>query len=108
MGQVEGKVAFITGGASGIGAACARLLASEGARVVITDLDDAAGKTLAADIVGTTVMGFDPQKILYLSAMTKAGMGQGDMAKIRVLGTPLDQCRYKFKPHKHVAEVYKL
>jgi NAD(P)-dependent dehydrogenase (short-subunit alcohol dehydrogenase family) len=51
MGQVEGKVAFITGGASGIGAACARLLASEGARVVITDLDDAAGKTLAADIV---------------------------------------------------------
>jgi len=51
MGQVEGKVAFITGGASGIGAACARLLASEGARVVITDLDDAAGKALAADIV---------------------------------------------------------
>ena len=72
-------------------------------RVAIASLD-----ALAADVVGTTVMGFDPQKILYLSAMTKAGMGQGDMAKIRVLGTPLDQCRYKFKPHKHVAEVYKL
>lgn len=72
-------------------------------RVAIASLD-----ALAADVVGTTVMGFDAQKILYLSAMTKAGMGQGDMAKIRVLGTPLDQCRYKFKPHKHVAEVYKL
>ena len=72
-------------------------------RVAIASLD-----ALAADVVGTTVMGFDPQKILYLSAMAKAGMGQGDMAKIRVLGTPLDQCLYKFKPHKHVAEVYNL
>jgi NAD(P)-dependent dehydrogenase (short-subunit alcohol dehydrogenase family) len=50
MGQVDGKVAFITGGASGIGAACARLLAREGARVVFSDLDDGAGETLAADI----------------------------------------------------------
>ncbi|MGA2531636.1 MAG: DUF362 domain-containing protein [Candidatus Aminicenantales bacterium] len=72
-------------------------------RVAIASLD-----ALAADVVGTTVMGFDAQKILYLSAMTKAGMGQGDMAKIRVLGTPLAQCLYKFKPHRHVAEIYKL
>lgn len=48
MRQVEGKVAFITGGASGIGAACARVLAADGARVVISDLDDAAGEALAA------------------------------------------------------------
>lgn len=48
MQQLEGKVAFITGGASGIGAACARLLAAEGAKVVISDLDDAAGEALAA------------------------------------------------------------
>jgi NAD(P)-dependent dehydrogenase (short-subunit alcohol dehydrogenase family) len=52
MGQVEGKVAFITGGASGIGAACARVLAREGARVVITDLDVARGEALAAEIAG--------------------------------------------------------
>ncbi|MBP7659560.1 MAG: SDR family NAD(P)-dependent oxidoreductase, partial [Burkholderiaceae bacterium] len=50
MGQVSGKVAFITGAASGIGAACARVLAREGARVVITDLDDARGEQLAAGI----------------------------------------------------------
>ena len=50
MRQLEGKVAFITGGASGIGAACARRLAAEGAGVVITDLDDATGAALVAAI----------------------------------------------------------
>lgn len=50
MQQLEGKVAFITGGASGIGAACARRLAAEGARVVFSDLDEANGEALAADI----------------------------------------------------------
>lgn len=48
MGQVDTRVALITGGASGIGAATARLLAREGARVVITDIDDLAGPALAA------------------------------------------------------------
>ena len=41
MGPIEGKIAIVTGGASGIGAACAATLAREGAKVVITDLDDA-------------------------------------------------------------------
>lgn len=50
MGRVEGKVAIVTGGASGIGAACAELLAAEGARVMITDIDDARGEALAARI----------------------------------------------------------
>jgi NAD(P)-dependent dehydrogenase (short-subunit alcohol dehydrogenase family) len=47
MGQVTGKVALITGGASGIGAACARALAKEGARVVITDINDVSGNEQA-------------------------------------------------------------
>ncbi|HET6184184.1 MAG TPA: glucose 1-dehydrogenase [Acetobacteraceae bacterium] len=51
MGLVQGKVAVVTGGASGIGAACARTLAREGAKVLITDLD-AAGEALAAEIGG--------------------------------------------------------
>ena len=52
MGQVDGKVAIVTGGASGIGAACAATLAREGAKVVITDLDDAAGRAVAERIGG--------------------------------------------------------
>jgi len=47
MRQVEGKVAIVTGGASGIGAACATTLAREGAKVVVTDLDDAGGRGVA-------------------------------------------------------------
>ena len=39
MGHLDGKVAIITGAASGIGAACARVLAREGAKVVLTDVD---------------------------------------------------------------------
>jgi NAD(P)-dependent dehydrogenase (short-subunit alcohol dehydrogenase family) len=46
MGQVPGKVAIVTGGASGIGAACAATLAREGAKVIVTDLDDARGGVL--------------------------------------------------------------
>lgn len=51
MGQVQGKVAIVTGGASGIGAASAEALAREGAIVVITDIDVAQGGALAKQIV---------------------------------------------------------
>lgn len=49
--RMTGRVAVITGAAHGIGAATARRLAAEGAVVVVTDVDDEAGKTVAADIV---------------------------------------------------------
>jgi NAD(P)-dependent dehydrogenase (short-subunit alcohol dehydrogenase family) len=47
MGQLDGKVGIITGAASGIGAACAHVLSREGAKLLLTDLDDAAGNRLA-------------------------------------------------------------
>ncbi|WP_110971643.1 SDR family oxidoreductase [Pseudomonas huaxiensis] len=49
-GRVHDKIALITGGAKGIGRASVRLLAREGARVVIADIDGAAGEALAAEI----------------------------------------------------------
>jgi NAD(P)-dependent dehydrogenase (short-subunit alcohol dehydrogenase family) len=52
MGQVDGKVALVTGGASGIGAACAATLAREGAAVVVADIDDDGGNALVARIAG--------------------------------------------------------
>ena len=47
MGRVEGKVAIVTGAASGMGRADALLLAEEGARVVVTDVNETDGRTLA-------------------------------------------------------------
>jgi uncharacterized protein (DUF362 family) len=63
---------------------------------------------LAADTLATKIMGFDPKRILYLEAMNEAGMGQGDLDKINVVGTPLDQCLCKFKPNEKMAELYNL
>lgn len=44
---MEGKVALVTGGARGIGAEAAKLLAAAGAKVVIADLLDDAGRSMA-------------------------------------------------------------
>jgi NAD(P)-dependent dehydrogenase (short-subunit alcohol dehydrogenase family) len=50
MGRVQGKIALVTGAASGIGRACATLLAREGATVIATDVQDDAGRDVAAKI----------------------------------------------------------
>ncbi|MEO0411021.1 MAG: SDR family oxidoreductase [Pseudomonadota bacterium] len=50
MGRVQDKVAIITGAASGLGAEDARVLAREGAKVVITDIQDDLGQAVAAEI----------------------------------------------------------
>ncbi len=49
-GRVHGKVAVITGGALGIGKACVRMLAAEGAAVAVTDVLDVEGRSLVNEI----------------------------------------------------------
>jgi uncharacterized protein (DUF362 family) len=74
-----------------------------GSKVALASLD-----AVAADITGTRVMGFDPGQINYLKAMAEAGLGQGEIDKIELLGTPLEQCIMKYKPNERMAELYKL
>ena len=59
MTQLEGKVALVTGAASGIGLATARALAEAGARVTMADIDAERGQAEAARIVGARFMAVD-------------------------------------------------
>jgi len=53
MTDLTGRTAVVTGGAAGIGAACARELAARGATVTVADIDDVGAKALAHEIGGT-------------------------------------------------------
>lgn len=52
IGSLDGRVAVVTGGASGIGEACARLMAARGATVVVADFNAEAGERVAGEIGG--------------------------------------------------------
>lgn len=56
---LENKIALVTGGASGIGAATTRELARAGAQVIIADVDLAAAESLAAEVPGTRAIKMD-------------------------------------------------
>ena len=53
--RLEGRVAVVTGGASGIGLASVRRLADEGAHIVIGDLDPASGEAAASEVGGVFI-----------------------------------------------------
>ncbi len=55
MGRFDGKAALVTGGASGIGERTVRLLAQEGARVLVADLSEERGRAVAASL-GTSAV----------------------------------------------------
>lgn len=69
MGKLDGRVALITGGASGLGAEDARTLAREGARVVIADVQEDAGRALAQNIPGAMFIAHDVASEEYWQAV---------------------------------------
>ncbi|WGW11113.1 3-oxoacyl-ACP reductase [Saxibacter everestensis] len=80
--RLSGRVAVITGGASGIGLATARRFAAEGARVVIADIDPTSGQEAAAEVGGmfvkVDVTNEDDVKNMYATA--KETYGSVDIA----------------------------
>ncbi|XP_027099614.1 tropinone reductase-like 1 [Coffea eugenioides] len=99
--RLDGKVAIITGGASGIGAAAARLFHSNGAKVVVADIQDNLGQAIAnelgknacyihcdvsqedqiIDLIDTTIAKYGQLDIMY----NNAGITEG--SKIAILET---------------------
>jgi len=82
VNRFEDRVALITGGASGIGAASARRLAAEGATVVIADVNPEAGEALAKELDGTFVQVdvTSPADNERMYAETVKAYGQVDVA----------------------------
>ena len=56
MNRLEGKRAVVTGAGAGIGRSIALRLASEGSRVALADVDEAAAEKVASEIVGETLV----------------------------------------------------
>lgn len=77
MPDFGGKVAVVTGGASGIGAATSRRLAAAGAKVVISDLDEPGGRLVADEIGGVfipcDVSDFDANARLFAEITAQLG-----------------------------------
>lgn len=80
--RLEGRVAVVTGGGSGIGAASVRRLADEGARVVVADLDEASGTEVADEVDGLFVRAdvTDSGDVDRVYAMTHERYGSVDVA----------------------------
>lgn len=53
--KIEGKLAIVTGGASGLGGACTRMITAAGGRAIVVDINEEAGSAIAAETGATFV-----------------------------------------------------
>ncbi len=86
--RIEGQVALVTGGGSGLGAATARLLAERGARVAVLDFDKARADAVAAEIGGLGVqadVGSEPAVAAAFEAV-KAHFGAAPRIAVNCAG----------------------
>ena len=81
--QLEGRVAFITGAANGIGRGIAEVLANRGAKIAVSDIDFEAAQRVAAEIVsdgGTAVGGFadvsEPETLREFASQVENDLGK--------------------------------
>jgi NAD(P)-dependent dehydrogenase (short-subunit alcohol dehydrogenase family) len=86
MGRVSGKVAWITGSGLGLGCAAALLLAAEGARVVVTDIDRSSGEEVArliaergGEALFCSLDVTDPDQWEHASRFVEANFGRLDV-----------------------------
>jgi len=81
-GRIEGRVAVITGGCSGIGLAAARRFAAEGATVVIGDVDEASGPRVASEVGGAFIRCdvTSPEQVEALFLAARHTFGSVDIA----------------------------
>lgn len=102
--SLEGRIAVVTGGASGIGEACVRNLASQGAKVVIADLNEELAHTVASSIDGSIGVGLDVTRIEDQEAL--ADRLESEFGRIDILVTSAGVLQMPLSPEEFTMEAW--
>ena len=102
--SLEGRVCVVTGGASGIGEACAREFAARGARVVVADIDAARAEAVAGSLSGTLAARLDVTRAEEVEAL--ADRVDRDFGPAAVLVTSAGVLQRPLPPEELPMEVW--